>query len=339
MKKLLLVFLLTFTWACLYGQKSGVTDLFTDEKALNLKLTLGIKELKKKTNDSVYLPGMLYVQKPDASWDSLKVNLRARGIFRRKTCYFPPVRIKMGKSDSKNSIFEGNKSLKLVLPCETGSDKNMLIMKEYIAYQLYEQISPYYFNTRLANVDFGDSDGKKAKRYQLTGFLIEDDDLVAKRHKAKIVENRKLHPRGLNDTLALRHDLFQFMISNIDWSTTFEHNSKLMFKEPATYIPLAYDFDMSGLVDAPYGRGDENAVAGGERVYRGFCRNENVTQSVRQEFVDKEAAMMGVVDRYQTELSAGDIRIMKRYLAEFFSIMKDPKLFKANITDKCRTKS
>ncbi|HWA34111.1 MAG TPA: hypothetical protein VG737_08285 [Cyclobacteriaceae bacterium] len=339
MKKLLPLFLLTFPWACLYGQKSGVTDLFTEEKPLNLKLNFGIKEIKKKTNDSVYLPGMLYVQQPDASWDSLKVDLRARGIFRRKNCFFPPVRIKMGKSDTKNSVFAGNKSLKLVLPCETGGDKNTLIVKEYIAYQLYEQISPYYFNTRLVNVDFGDVDGKKIKRYQLTGFLIEDDDLVAKRHKAKIVENRKLHPRGLNDTLALRHDLFQFMISNIDWSTTFEHNSKLMFKEPSTYIPLAYDFDMSGLVDAPYGRGDENAVAGGERVYRGFCRNENVTQAVRQEFVDKESVMMGIVDGFQAVLSPGDIKIMKRYLGEFFSIMKDPNLFKANITDKCRTKS
>ncbi len=339
MKKLLPVFLLTFPWACAFAQKSGVTDLFAEEKALNIKLNLGIKEIKKKTNDSVYLPGMLYFQNANTGWDSLKVDLRARGIFRRKNCYFPPVRIKMGKSDTKNSIFEGNKSLKLVLPCETGSDKNMLILKEYIAYQLYELVSPYYFNTRLVNIDFGDVDGKKIKKYQLTGFFIEDDDLVAKRHKAKIVENLKLHPKGLNDTLSLRHDFFQFMISNIDWSTTFEHNSKLMFKEPSTYIPLTYDFDMAGFVDAPYARGEGATVAGGPRVYRGFCRNPAVTEKVRQEFVDKESAMMGVIDRFQGDLGPGDIKIMKRYLGEFFTIMKDPKQFKANITDNCRTKS
>lgn len=339
MKKLPVVAALIFTWAPLFAQKSGVTELFSEEKALNLRLNVAIKEIKKKTNDSTYLPGILWVQKDNGSWDSLRVDLRARGIFRRKNCYFPPLRVKIEKSAAKKTVFEGNKSLKLVLPCETGVDKNGLIIKEYIAYQLYEQVSPYYFNTRLVSIDFGDTDGKKIKKFQLKGFLIEDDDLVARRHGAKIMENRKLHPQALNDTLALRHDLFQFMISNIDWSTTFEHNSKLMLKDPAVYIPLAYDFDMSGLVDAPYARGDENAVAGGDRMYRGFCRNEAVTQAVRQEFINKEQAMMEVVDRYEADLSPGEIRIVKRYLSEFLTIMKDDKLFRENITNKCRTKN
>jgi hypothetical protein len=163
---------------------------------------------------------------------------------------------------------------------------------------------------------------------------------VAKRAGAKIMENKKLHPRGLNDTLALRHDLFQFMIGNIDWSTTFEHNSKLMFREPQTFIPLTYDFDMAGFVDAPYAKGDESTTAAGsDRVYRGFCRNEGVTQMVRQEFISNEAAMMGVLDKFDAELGAGEIKIMKKYIGDFFTIMKDPKTFKDYISDKCRTKS
>ena len=32
-------------------------------------------------------------------------------------------------------------------------DRNDNVIKEYIAYKLYEQISPYHFNTRLVNIE------------------------------------------------------------------------------------------------------------------------------------------------------------------------------------------
>ena len=51
--------------------------------------------------------------------------------------------------------------------------------------------------------------------------------------------------------------MFQYMIANTDWSTTFLHNAKLIqLNDTKKYIPLAYDFDMAGFVDAPYAVAD-----------------------------------------------------------------------------------
>ncbi len=317
-----------------------VTPLFQNQEVLELKLTTSIKDIKKKTNDSTYLPAHLYVKNASGGWDSIQIEIRARGIFRRKNCYFTPIRIKVKKEDAKGTVLEGNKSLKLVMPCENSSDKNELVMKEYICYKMYEQITPYRFSTRLVNLEFIEKDGKKSKTHQLTTFLIEDDDLAAKRFNAKIMENLNLHPLRLNDTSSLKHDMFQYMISNLDWSTTFNHNAKVMLQPVNRYIPIAYDFDMSGFVNPPYGVA--NAELGQEdirdRIYRGFCRPEPVVQAVRKHYLSVEPQVMGVLAQYEKSFIPRDYTTMKKYIEDFYAIFKDDATFKKRIVEGCRRK-
>ena len=325
----------------LIAQKASVSPLFADQQTLSLKLTSSIKDIKKKTNDSTYLPAHLYVKNASGGWDSIQIDLRARGIFRRKNCYFTPIRIKVSKGNAKGTILEGNKNLKLVMPCQNSNDKNALVIKEFICYKMYEKITPYYFNTRMVNLEFNEQDGKKVKNHQLTAFLIEDDDLVASRHHAKVMGNLNLHPLRLNDTSSMKHDLFQYMIGNTDWSTTFLHNSKVMFQEPGRYIPLAYDFDMSGFVDPPYGQPNTQLELTSlkERLYRGFCRtNEGPLQSVRKYYLAKEPDIMQVLAQYEKDFSPREYNEMKKYTAEFFAILKSDSDFKEKIIDGCRKK-
>ncbi len=340
MKKLLSILLFALLSLQLSAQKSDVTALFSDQKPLDLKLKVSIKDIKKKTNDSTYLPSALYTKNAAGGWDSIKISVRARGIFRRKNCYFAPIKIKISKSDGKGTFVDGNKSLKLVMPCQNNDGKNPLVSREFVCYKMYEKISPYYFSTRLANLDFTESDGKKNKNFQLTSFFIEDDNLVAKRHHAKVMENLNLHPLGLNDTAALRHDFFQLMVANTDWSTTFLHNAKVIFQEPKKYIPLAYDFDMSGFVNPPYAEvSQELGIANvRERLYRGFCRKEPVTQFIRKEYISLEPTLLAVVDSFQKDFTPKDMKDMKDYLGEFFTMLKSDSQFKTMILDGCRKK-
>ncbi len=339
MKKLIALLLFGLLTITLRAQNSEVTKLFQESNALDIKLKVSIKDIKKKTNDSTYISTLLHIKNASGGWDSIKIDTRARGIFRRGNCYFSPMRIKASKANAKGSILEGNKSLKLVLPCQNNDGKNALVLKEFIAYKMYEKITPYYFNTRLTHVDFTELDGKKVKNFQLTGILIEDDDLVAKRDHAKVMQSN-LHPLALNDTAALYHDIFQFMIGNTDWSTAFQHNAKLIFIAPKKYIPLTYDFDMSGFVNPPYAEvsADLGIETVRDRLYRGFCRKEPITQQVRKEFIAKEGAIMGILDGFEKELTPRDFSDTKKFLSEFFKIIKDDKAFKDNIGDKCRTK-
>lgn len=318
----------------------AVTALFLNQETLDLKMTTSIKDLKKKTNDSTYLPSHLYVKNAGGAWDSIAIEVRARGIFRRKNCYFAPIRIKVKKDASKGTVLDGNKSLKLVMPCENGGEKNELVMKEYICYKMFEKLTPYHFNTRLVNLEFIEKDAKKSKTHQLTSFLIEDDDLVAAHHNAKIMENLNLHPLRLNDTASVRHDLFQYMISNLDWSTTFLHNAKVMLQPGNRYIPLAYDFDMSGFVNPPYGV--PNAELGQtdirDRIYRGFCRNEGVVQAVRQQYLAAQPQVMAVLAEYEKSFLPRDYTTMKKYIEDFYAILKNDNDFKKKVIDACRKK-
>lgn len=339
MKTLASLVLLLALWLPLAAQKSDVTPLFKDQAPLELKLTSSIKDIKKNTNDSTYLPSQLYVKNATGGWDSIAIEIRARGIFRRKNCYFAPIKIKVKKEKAKGTVLEGNKSLKLVLPCENSSDKNDLLLKELIAYKMYEKLTPYYFNTRQVKLTFIEP-GKKPKIHELTAFLIEDDDLVARRFDCKIMENLNLHPARLNDTASVKHDLFQYMISNLDWSTTFQHNAKIMFKAPSKYIPLAYDFDMSGFVNPPYGVPNEELGQQDirDRIYRGFCRSEPVVQYVRQQYLAAQPAVMGVLASFEKDFVPRDYATMKQYVNDFFAILKNDGDFKKKIVDGCRRK-
>ncbi len=333
-----LLAILLFIPGILFSQKQDVAKLFLDETPLEVKLSIAVKDVKSITTDTVYTPYMMHYKKGNA-WDSIKIEVRARGNFRRKECYYPPLRVKIKKEDAKGTLFEGSRSLKLVLPCKQVKE-NSLIMKEYVCYQMYEPITKYTFNSRLANIEFTDLNNKKITGIKFAGFFIEDDDVVAKRHHGKVVEDLKLHPKSLQDSNSVRHDMFQYMVANTDWSTTFLHNAKVIqLNESKKYIPLAYDFDMAGFVSAPYATANETLGISSvrERLYRGFCRSEDVMQAIRQEYISKEQTIRDVIKRYENSFEPKEFASIMKYMDDFFITFKSDSRFKNSITDKCRT--
>lgn len=315
-----------------------VTPLFKSEEPLSIRLSFSIRELKKNTNDTVYTASVLLYKTEAGTWDSIKIDLRARGHFRRANCSFPPLNVKIKKGQADKTLFAGNKNLKLVVPCQSGKSFNDLVLKEYLAYQLYEQVTPYYFNTRLVNLTLTDGRGKNAKTHELTGFFIEDDDLVAKRLKGKPYESTQVHPMKLADTVTIMQDFFQYLISNTDWSAVQLHNVKVFQLKSNQLIPIAYDFDMSGLVNAPYGQVSELVGTGTvrDRVYRGFCRNPELFDYARTEYLKLEPVLLDVVTSFDGKLHPRDMADTRRYLGEFFNILKSDKSFRENIVQKCR---
>ena len=163
------------------AQEPKFSPLFSADDPLNIKLELSLKDVRKETNDTTYMDGVMHYESA-SQWDSIDVKIRTRGDFRLKECFYPPLRVKIKKKDAKGTVFEGNKALKLVLPCKKSGDCNDYVVKEFLCYKIYEIITPYTFSTRLVNIDFWDNSGKNPKNYQLIGFFIEDDDIVAERY-------------------------------------------------------------------------------------------------------------------------------------------------------------
>lgn len=342
-KSILFLSIFVFSFQLLFSQsvEKAPATLFQTEEPLSLKIKLSIKDVKKNTNDSTYMESMLYYKNNSEAWDSLQIDLRARGNNRLDNCYYIPLRLKFKKSLSKETPFEGNKKLKLVLPCLIESNNDDYVMKEFMAYKLYEIVTPVHFKTRLANIDFIEERGKRIKENDMKGFLIEDIDNVADRLNGNEIKRRIL-PLQQDDLASIRNAFFQYMIANTDFSTTYNHNGKLLFVDKKI-VPVPFDFDMSGLVDASYSvvsniqNMNLNIETVTERVYKGYKRDEVLFEQVRKEFIDNKSKMFDAIDSLEKYfLDDKQFSKAKRFIGEFFEILENDGRYKRNILDKVR---
>jgi hypothetical protein len=310
--------------------------LFDEQRVLPIKMQYSQKDLRKNTKDSIYTISSLSYQKDDDQWGTIDVKLKARGNFRRDKCYFPPVSIKIKKSSAKGTAFEGNTKLKLVMPCLKRKDSNDDVIKELMAYKMYEVLSPYHFKTRMLQIEFDDLQGKKEDHYSLIGFLIENDKTLAKRKGGKLIK-RDINPMGQEVIASIRSNLFQFMIGNVDFSAGHQHNCKLIYVDNKI-IPIPYDFDMSGFVDPVYGvlpspKGGSLGISNiKQRLYRGFKRDNEHFQIVRQEYLSHKDDVMQILRSFEADFT--NPKAYKRaenYILSFFKILESDMKFKMQV--------
>lgn len=352
-KQVIIIFLapLLLSATTIYGQNTikndavpEVTQLFRSTEVLPIKLVYSNKEMRNETNDSTYLKSEMLYQSEDGSWDTLAVKLRARGNNRRENCYFPPVKIKIKKSVAAGTLFEGNKKLKLVLPCLIQTDNNDNILKEYMAYKLYEIISPYHYKTRRVAIEFTEMRRNKSKEHKLKGILIEDIDLVADRHNGKELK-RAVHPLEQDNICSVQNDFFQYMIGNTDFSVAYQHNEKLIFTADKKTMPVPYDFDMSGLVNASYSVVSQvqnetlSITSVTQRLYRGFRRNPSIYGKVREQFLSNKTRFFEIIDSLEPAFdNPKEFSAARDFLAEFFTVLADDSKYKSRILNKARIK-
>lgn len=337
-KKLPILFLLLVLVVGISTTKAQ-SPLFASDEILDLKLKFSVKDIRKDSNDSTYVDEVIWVKNEVGEWEELEVEMRTRGNFRLNNCYFPPLRLKFKKKRREGTVFEQNKSLKLVMPCSRAKNADAFIAKEFMCYKMMEEVTPYTFSTRMVRLYFENEDDKKGEEEILFGFLIEDDDDVAERFNGEILDDKKILGTLLEDSAAVRHDIFQYMIGNTDFSGLFKHNQKVMQLGERTVVPLAYDFDMTGFVNPPYAQ-VSNLVeieSVTQRLYRGFCREEALFQAIRAEFLEKELTMFEIIDEHQEWMSSGEKKEAERFLGEFYAIMKNDKAFEKSIISSCRS--
>ncbi len=339
---ILLLFLLGFAHVGISQENPddvNKASLFDVEEPLTLKLQYSIRALKKQTNDSTYMPSALIYNYNGP--DSIPVQIRARGKFRRDNCYYVPLKIKIRKKASRNTIFEGNRKFKLVLPCLMQKHKNDYVLKEYLAYSIFELISPYHFKTRLANIEFVEEKGKRTIKHQLRGFLIEDSDQVEKRYKGREME-KMVHPLYQDAVNAIRNNLFQFMIGNKDYSTRGGHNEKLFYLNNK-YISLPYDFDLSGLVNPDYAyvtnfQHPSNSISDlTERIYKGYKQERALMEQVRNEFLLKKEKVLEKLLELEPEFQEEEqFKSALQFLNSFYSIIENDSRFEYRIIKKAK---
>jgi len=160
------------------------------------------------------------------------------------------------------------------------------------------------------------------------GFLIESIDGMAERNHAIVIDNLKLSQQQMYAADMARVAVFNYMIGNTDWSVVNQHNIKIVLpaeKIADKGIPVAYDFDYSGLVNTSYALPREgipiNSVT--ERFYQGLCfRNEDI-RPVIDEFWRLQEPILNTIHDFELLSQAARIK-MESYISSFYKMYRSP---------------
>lgn len=300
--------------------------LFKNEDIIQLKLITNLKTLQKDRGEKpVNHWGQLLYARKKKGYITIPIKLKVRGNFRRLTtnCVFPPLLLDLPMKKDKNSIFERQNRLKLVTHCQTDD----YIFHEYMVYRMYNLITNYSFRARLAQVTYEDSTGKREPQTKYA-FLIEDDDDLAKRNGAKIYNLKQTAMSSVDSLNMATVAVFEYLIGNTDWSVPFMHNIKLLAKkgEKGYPIPVPYDFDHAGIVEAPYAQPAEQLELASvrDRLYRGITYSPEVLNQVFDKFRKAKPEIYALYETYP-KLKPNYVKRTLRYLDEFYKTIDNPK--------------
>ena len=308
------------------AQRVDKVKFFEEESIINATLEMDLKDLLSKKALKRYLPGTFSMTLKDGTTITEKTEATARGNFRRETCYMPGLKLSFRK-DSTSSLYKF-KEIKLVNGCSMGADAGQLVIKEYLAYKIYNQLTDLSLRVRLLNLSFKDVSGKR-KPYTQFGFLIEDIDDMAKRNKMIEVEGTPYNTEQTNRDQMTLVTLFEYLIGNTDWSVPAYHNIKLIGpKEEKNVRPyvVAYDFDICGLVDPPYATIDEQLqdkiTNVTERLNRGFPRTMEELKIAVKLFNDRKEKIMGLIKDNEYVNSKEKSRLVN-YIEDFYKTINN----------------
>lgn len=246
--------------------------------------------------------------------------VKPRGKFRRMTCDFPPLKLKFAKTELEAAGLSEMNELKLVTHCLEDKDvSKSLIMREYLMYKLYNELTPNSLRVQLVKVNYLD---KNNPDYRMTryGFLIEDEEELSLRTGGKVVSDKMgTSPASLNPTHEKIASLFQYMIGNTDWSIQMLRNVELLEKNDGSLIPVPYDFDFAGTVGAPYARPnvDVGQKRVGQRVFMGNAGSAKEMYSTLAYFRTKQAKLLDIVNNF-TLLDVQSREAIAAYIEGFY---------------------
>lgn len=318
-----------------------LASIFDHEKPLNLSLKYDISAFIKNKQKGEYLPAELKIHLNENDSIVKNIRLKARGNFRRGHCFFPPIYLNFKTDPIQNTDLAGIKKIKMVTHCSSAKSADAYIMKEYLAYKIFNQITDKSFRVKLLNIKYIDT-GKKERNYERRGFLIEPLDLLVKRTNSVEIESEYVREEHVlqfeTDVVAL----FEYLIANTDWRIKGGHNMKYMKSLTSVtpqVIPVPYDFDYAGFVGTHYSFPQEWTSIDDvkEREYLGYCRNnyEDYERAI-EVFANKKDVILETITQFPY-LDKKEKKSLIKFCQDFFDLVDRPDIFVNILERECRT--
>ena len=303
-----------------------LSPLYQKETPLAVTFTADLRRLRAdKDTNSPWRDGTIAYQS-DTGRIVLPVKARTRGIWRLKNCAFPPLRLNFNSKDTKGTAFAHIGKPKLVNYCKDTDSYEQYILQEFQLYRIYQLLTPVSYRVRLLRIAYVDSASghTEATRY---GFIAEDPEQLATRYGGLRVKTKGATAADLEpQPLAVAY-MFQYLIGNTDFSFTGLHNTQIIGTSDGRYLPVAYDFDYAGAVDASYATPDPSLRIRRvrDRKFRGYCAIADEYPKVLPLFQEKKPAIYALYrDEIGRLMDERRVRETLAYFDEFYEMIATP---------------
>jgi len=302
--------------------------VFAREAPLPITLTTNIGQLRSDRADKAPWRAATITMADDAGKPiTLTARAKTHGVWRLKHCNFPPLRLDIVGDAGKTTELQGMGQPKIVNFCRDQDIYDQLLLSEFQAYRVYQQLTPTSHHVRLLHTTYVDSASGKmhATRYSI---LVEDPNKMAERLGGKLLKEKGASPTDLEPGPAAIALLFEYMIGNTDFSFRGLHNTELVAMPDGTYLPVVYDFDFSGVVDAPYATVDAQfgVKSVRDRVFRGFCAHRDAFPAAALLFQQKKDAIYALYrDEIGKLMDKGRVDQTLRFFDKFYEDIETPR--------------
>lgn len=306
-------------------EKPSIFDILSQNEILEVTIKTDLQSLIDNRRTEEFQQATFSYKDINGEEISWKWKVQARGKFRRRICDFPPVKIKFKKDQlEERGLHREFNDWKLVTHCvDDKVDGNENLLREYLVYQLYRDISPNSYRTHLVKITYEDTEGNlgKIKRY---GFFIEDTDEMAAHVGGIEFENMNTGLDSISNQAEITMSLFQYMIGNSDWNLAMLRNLKMVKPtDGSAMIPVPYDFDFSGLVNTSYAlpHAELGLYSIRDRLYQGSILDQEEMRKVIGYYLAKKPMLLERVDNFKL-LSRDARNDIQEYLNTFFDALE-----------------
>ena len=319
------------------GEKQ-VPTLYTSEAPITLTFRTNIKQIRRDKGETPpWRWATLSYQDSANKTVDVPVKVRTRGIWRLKHCEFPPIRLNFAGKDTTGTIFEGLDKPKMVNYCRDNDQYEQYMLQEAQLYRIYQLLTPVSHRVRVVKFAYIDSASGKSEAVRY-GMIVEDPDQLANRLMSKIVKTKGAGPADFEPKeLALAY-MFLYFIGNLDFSFNGLHNTELLGTTDGRILPVVYDFDYAGAVNASYAVPPPNYNVSNVRTrkFLGPCEIAPEFPGAVNQFIEKKEAIRALYSDEVGKLLRPNIaRETLEYFDDFYDSVKSQADAQRNIFRYC----
>jgi len=310
--------ILLFTPVLASGNQPSIFDDMNYQELLEVDLEMDLAAIFSNRKNSEKHKAIFSYKNKKGVARTWNIKVALRGKFRRTKCEnLPPIKLYFSKKELKKAglaKFDDLNDFELA---------KRLLVKEYLAYKMYNHLTEASFRVQFLKINYKDSvSGTVVSQF---AFVIEDLGELRSRVGAKSKKEMALvAPCEKYEDAQRRLVLyFNYMIGNVDWSIEALRNVKILLKDERCFL-VPYDFDFATLVDAPYAINyDKNKlIVPRKRVFQGTVEDaENLLPTLLLFLATKNRFLKTI---RRTRLIKGkERRALLRYIESFYEKIEE----------------